>query len=84
MEKNSVLRLEHSNLCQKPSTMKLTTTVVFLLVIIWSLWPVWSSCWVKLGYLFIYVYNGKSSCCATTHNFHDLLIYKCKRKNATI
>jgi len=22
---------------------------------IWSLWPVWSSCWVKLGYLFMYI-----------------------------
>ena len=49
-----MVRLEHSHLCQTPSTMKLTTTVVFLLVVIWSLWPVWS-CWVKLGYLFMYI-----------------------------
>jgi hypothetical protein len=55
MEKNSVVRMEHNHLCQKPSTMKLATTVVFLLVMIWPLWSVWSLCWVKLGYLFMYL-----------------------------
>jgi len=55
MEKNSVVRMEHSHLCQTPSTMKLTTTVVFLLVMTWSLWSLWSLCWVVRLYIYVFI-----------------------------